>query len=535
MVTTFGRSPEGRLDDRLAELAARRTRVDDPNVLPEMVAPLPVSQMETSLDDRLAIARRDLSAQFGAEIRPDRRLLLSRHDLSQIADARVQAYLVRHSLDITPLQYRDLVSEIVRTLFTLESPGQCYRNTAVVETAIALIQPLVLGRLNVASTVEVPRPEVEAQLASLVPGLLTENEIHLNQTEQGELIKLLIADVLGLGPLEPLIADESVSDITVNGPKQVYVERRGRVELTGVTFRDDQHLMTICTRIVTRIGRHIDESQPLVVGRLFDGSLVKIMIPPLTFDGPAISIRKFSKKTITLDTMASNGSISAAMATLLKIAARCRLNILISGVRGSGKTTLLSAMTRAFDSGEHVVTIEDSPELQVQAPHVLRLATHGDMTPRDLLHDALPWRWDRIIIGEWPGAEALDLLSGNDGFMTTISALDPRDALARLEWMPGLNIPPQTIRARIASVINLICHIDRMSDGVRRVTRITEIIGVEGNAIKTQDLFAYEFEGNDGADGLLRGTFHSCGVRPVFLPRAEYYGLDRALLEVIAR
>jgi pilus assembly protein CpaF len=541
MITTFGRQrSEGGLDTRLAELSARRTRgpnieqgaaADDPGV------DNPVIQEEMLLDERLAIARKELIARLGAEIRPERRSLMSRQDFAKLVDAVVQAYLVRHSLPVTPLQRSGLVTEIVQILLApprVGPPSQRDGNTAAIETAMALIPRLVLERLDITSTSEVPRPALEAQLASLVPGLLTENEIHLSPTEQAEVIKLLLADMLGLGPLEPLIGDDTVTDIMVNGPKQVCVERRGGVELTRVTFRDDQHLMTICTRIVTRLGRHIDESQPLVVGRLFDGSLVKIMMPPLTLDDPAISIRKLPRRTVTLDSIATQGGMSSAMATLLKIAVRCRLNILISGGRGSGKTTLLGAMTGMFDRNERVVTIEGSPELQVLTPCVLRLVPYGEMTPRDLLHDALPWGWDRIIIGEWPGAEALDLLSGSDGFMTTIGALNPRDALLRLEWVPGLSIPPQSLRARIASAINLVCQIDRMRDGIRRVTRITEIIGVEGDAIITQDLFKYGFQG-DGADGLLRGTFDSCGVRPAFLPRAEYYGLDRAVLEVVER
>ena len=261
--------------------------------------------------------------------------------------------------------------------------------------------------------------------------------------------------MLGLGPLEPLIADETVTDIMVNGPQQVYVERRGKLELTDVRFRDDQHVMNVATKIVTRIGRRIDEATPLVDARLPDGSRVNIIIPPLAIDGPSISIRKFSKKTITLDIMAQQANISPAMATVLKIAARCRLNILISGGTGSGKTTLLNAMSRMIDPAERTVTIEDAAELQLQQPHVVRLETRppnlegsGEITMRDLLQNALRMRPDRIILGEIRGAEALDMLqamnTGHDGSMSTIHANTPREALTRLEnmiGMAGINLP----------------------------------------------------------------------------------------------
>ena len=350
MVTMFGRRSEGGLDARIAELSARRAKVDGPNglanaPLPEkMVAPVPVVEQELPIEERLAIAREELSARLGAEIRPERRALLSRGDLAKIVDAAVQAYFVRHAIDANPLSRRDLVTDIMQTLLTPGgADGANRRNPhkAAIEAAKAQIQPLVLEHMDVAAAAEMPRPAFEAQLTGWVKELLAETKIQLNFTEQRELVESLIADMLGLGPLEPLIADETVSDIMVNGPKQIYVERRGKLELTDVQFRDDAHLMNICTKIVTRIGRRIDESRPLVDARLPDGSRVNIIIPPLAIDGASISIRKFSKKTITLDTMATSNSISPAMATMLKIAARCRLNILISGGTGSGKTTLL--------------------------------------------------------------------------------------------------------------------------------------------------------------------------------------------------
>jgi pilus assembly protein CpaF len=391
-----------------------------------------------------------------------------------------------------------------------------------------------------------PRAAFEAQLTGWVKELLAETKIQLNFVEQRELVDSLIADMLGLGPLEPLIADETVNDIMVNGPKQVYVERRGKLELTDVQFRDDAHLMNVATKIVTRVGRRIDEARPLVDARLPDGSRVNIIIPPLALDGASISIRKFSKKSITLDTMAAGASISPAMATVLKIAARTRLNILISGGTGSGKTTLLNALSRMIDSTERTVTIEDAAELQLQQPHVVRLETRtanlegtGEITMRDLLKNALRMRPDRIIIGECRGEEALDMLqamnTGHDGSMSTIHANTPREALTRLEnmiGMAGINLPSRAVRTQIASAIHMICQVNRMRDGHRRITHIIEVVGMEGDIITTQELFTYQFQG-EGSDGKLRGSFASSGIRPAFLPRAEYFGLDRALLEVI--
>ncbi len=562
MVTNmFGRQrTEGGLDARIAELSARRVKTEDaapapsnapaPEKLPTAAAILPTAlEPEQTIEERLAIAREELSARLGAEIRPERRALLSRGDLAKIVDAAVQAYFVRHGMEANPLSRRDLVTDIMQTLLTPGGGDVANRRNphkAAIEAAKAQIQPLVLEHMDVAAAAEMPRPAFEAQLTGWVKELLAETKIQLNFTEQRELVESLIADMLGLGPLEPLIADDTVSDIMVNGPKQVYVERRGKLELTEVVFRDDPHLMNICTKIVTRIGRRIDESRPLVDARLPDGSRVNIIIPPLAIDGASISIRKFSKKSITLDTMAANNSLSPAMATVLKIASRTRLNILVSGGTGSGKTTLLNALSRMIDSAERTVTIEDAAELQLQQPHVVRLETRtanlegtGEITIRDLLKNALRMRPDRIIIGECRGEEALDMLqamnTGHDGSMSTIHANNPREALTRLEnmiGMAGINLPTRAMRTQIASAVHLICQCNRMRDGARRVTQITEVVGMEGDIITTQDLFTFQFQG-EGTDGKLRGIFSPSGIRPAFLPRAEYYGLDRALLEVI--
>jgi pilus assembly protein CpaF len=505
-----------------------------------------------SLEEKLALAREQLLTRLGSEIRPERRSLLSRGELAKLVDAAVQAHFVRNSINADPLARRDLVTGILQELLNPGVPdpeatsNRRLPHRALVESAKAQIQPLVLEHMDVAAAAEMPRPAFEAQLTGWVKELLAETKIQLNFAEQRELVESLIADMLGLGPLEPLMADETITDIMVNGAHQVYVERRGKLELADVQFRDDQHVMNVATKIVSRIGRRIDEAKPLVDARLEDGSRVNIIIPPLALDGPSISIRKFAKKTITLDIMAQSGSISAPMATVLKIAARCRLNILISGGTGSGKTTLLNAMSRMIDPAERTVTIEDAAELQLQQPHVVRLETRppnlegsGEITMRDLLKNALRMRPDRIIIGECRGEEALDMLqamnTGHDGSMSTIHANNPREALTRLENMISMgafNLPSKAMRTQIASAVHLIAQVNRMRDGARRVTHLVEVVGMEGDIITTQELFTYQFQGETG-EGKLRGVFQPSGIRPAFLPRAEYFGLDRALLEAI--
>ncbi len=544
---------DGTLDSRIALLSTRRVapvaNVPAPDPVPE-VPPDP----STSVEDRLAAAREQLLQRLSADIRPERRNVLSRGELAKIVDTAVQAYLLRNSIVANPLDRRDLITALIQALINPpaeetqpEAAGtRRYSRRATVETAKAQIQPLVVEHMDVAAAAEMPRATFEAQLAGWVKDLLVETKIQLNFVEQRELVEALIADMLGLGPIEPLIDDDSVTDIMVNGPKQVYIERRGKLELTDVTFRDDQHVMNVATKIVARIGRRIDESRPLVDARLQDGSRVNIIIPPLAIDGPSISIRKFSKKTITLDTMAQQANISPEMATLLKIAARCRLNILISGGTGSGKTTLLNALSRLIDPAERTVTIEDAAELQLQQPHVVRLETRpsnlegtGEISMRELLRNSLRMRPDRIILGEIRGSEALDVLqamnTGHDGSMSTIHANRPREALTRLEnmvGMAGINLPSRAVRTQIAGAVNIILQVNRMRDGIRRVTDVVEVVGMEGDIITTQELFTFQFQG-EATDGRLRGIFKSSGVRPHFLPRAEYYGLDRPLLEML--
>jgi len=415
-----------------------------------------------------------------------------------------------------------------------------------VDQARRTIQPLLMTRIDLAAAVSLPRKELVHQLEGMVSELLAEHRQQLNRPEQSDLVYQVVNDMLGLGPLEPLLEDDSITDIMINGPKQIYIEKRGKLELTSVAFEDNAHLLNVCNRIVSRIGRRVDEASPICDARLLDGSRVNIIIPPLAIDGASVSIRKFGKRQIGFDQMAQQGNISPAMATMLRIAARCRLNLVVSGGTGSGKTTMLNALSGMIDNGERVVTIEDAAELRMQQPHVVRLETrpanlegNGEVNMRDLVKNALRMRPDRIILGEVRGPEAIDLLqamnTGHDGSMGTLHANRPREALTRLENMVTMGVaslPPKAIRTQIAGSLQLIVQISRMRDGIRRVTHITEVMGMEGEVIITQDLFTYEFKG-EAQDGRLSGAFKSSGLRPHFLPRAAYYGLDKVLMETM--
>lgn len=408
------------------------------------------------------------------------------------------------------------------------------------------LQPLLLEYIDAAAANEMDRTDLADQVSEAVNELMAQEKINLNLREQRELVNMLLNDMLGLGPLEPLLENEDITEIMVNGPKQIYIEKGGKIQLSDVVFRDGQHLMNICTRIVNAVGRRVDESTPICDARLKDGSRVNIIIPPLAIDGASISIRKFAKQKITLDKMIDFGSMSHKMATVLKISSACRLNILISGGTGSGKTTMLNALSRMIDVGERVVTIEDTAELQMQQPHVVRLETRpanlegkGEISMRDLVKNALRMRPDRIILGEVRGAEAFDVLqamnTGHDGSMCTLHANNPREALTRMENMIGmadLKLPQKAVREQIAGAVDLIVQVSRMRDGGRRCASVAEVVGMEGDVITTQELFLYEFTGED-AEGNLLGQFRSTGMRPHFIDKAKYYGLDRALMEAL--
>jgi pilus assembly protein CpaF len=563
----FGKGgKEDSLQSRLQALNARRAGGAAPAApaAPEPRAPAPVATIgpkrnDMSLEEAKLLVEPAIAAAIdGATARAK-----SRAELARMVDEVVRATLEEKKVTLPALTQRDLITSLLNSVVDRaqrEAPrqavpapaqaaprtGQVSASRASIEQAIPKIYPLVMERIDPEVASKLQRPELARQLQSVVGEILLEQKIQLNQLEQRDLVTVLLDDMLGLGPIEPLLADETVSDILVNGPKQVYIERKGKLELTGITFRDNGHVMAIATRIVTAIGRRIDESTPLVDARLADGSRVNIIAPPLAIDGASISIRKFSKKTITLDSMAKSGSISPEMAVVLKIASRARLNIVISGGTGSGKTTTLNALSQMIDEGERICTIEDAAELQLQQPHVVRLETRppnlegkGEITMRDLVKNTLRMRPDRIILGEIRGAEAMDVLqamnTGHDGSLCTIHANRPREALTRLEnmvGMSGVNLPAKAVRQQIAAAVHMIVQVSRMRDGGRRIVAVTEVVGMEGEIITTQDLFTYQFEG-EGADGKLKGKFVSSGLRPHFTPRAEYYGLDKALLEAI--
>jgi pilus assembly protein CpaF len=424
--------------------------------------------------------------------------------------------------------------------------GVVSTSKASVETAKESIAPILMERIDAAAAAKLTRDDLAAQISDIVTEILFEEKIRLNSLEHRELVTKLLNDMLGLGPLEPLLADDSVNDILVNGHDAVFVERSGKLEATDVIFRDDGHVLNIATRIVTRIGRRVDESSPLCDARLADGSRVNIIIPPLAVDGPSISIRKFSKQAITLDQMVKQQNLSREIAVILQIAARSRLNILISGGTGSGKTTLLNAISAMIDDTERIVTIEDAAELKLQQPHIVRLETRppnlegeGEITMRDLVKNSLRMRPDRIIVGEVRSSEAVDMLqamnTGHEGSLGTVHANRPREALTRLEnmvGMAGINLPSKAVRTQIASALDMIVQVSRMRDGMRRITSVMEVVGMEGEVITTQELVAYKYEGEDSS-GRLVGKFESMGLRPAFTPKAQYFGLDKALLEVI--
>ncbi|WP_120496001.1 CpaF family protein [Kiloniella sp. EL199] len=418
--------------------------------------------------------------------------------------------------------------------------------SGTIEEAKALIQPKVMDRLDISAASKLPKEELSSQLGEIVGEILFEDKLRLNAPEKAAVIELILADMLGLGPLEPLLADEAITDIMVNGPNQVFVEKGGKLQLTDVTFRDNDHVMNVARRIVAHVGRRVDETTPLCDARLADGSRVNIIIPPLAIDGSSISIRKFAKQSITLDVMKKQKNISPEMATVMKIASRSRLNILISGGTGSGKTTLLNALSQMIDHGERIVTIEDAAELQLQQPHVVRLETRppnlegeGAITMRDLVKNSLRMRPDRIILGEIRGSEAVDMLqamnTGHDGSLGTVHANRPREALTRLEnmvGMAGINLPAKAVRTQIADALDMIIQVSRMRDGMRRITHVTEIIGMEGDIVTTQDLFTFEFKGED-EQGKLIGEFKSTGLRPYFFPKAEYFSLGKHLMDAM--
>lgn len=381
------------------------------------------------------------------------------------------------------------------------------------------------------------------EIRDIVNDIIAIKNFAMSIAEQEELLEDICNDVLGYGPLEPLLARDDIADIMVNGSRNVYIEVNGKVEQTGIRFRDNQQLLNICQRIVSQVGRRVDESSPICDARLPDGSRVNVIAPPLAIDGTALTIRKFKKDKLTLDQLVRFGAISQEGAEILKIIGRVRCNVVISGGTGSGKTTLLNCLTNYVDRDERIITCEDSAELQLQQPHVVRLETRppnlegeGEVTMRDLVKNCLRMRPERIIVGEVRGPEVFDLLqamnTGHDGSMGTIHANSPRECLSRMESMiamGGYSLPQRTVREIIVGSVDVIVQAARLRDGSRRITHITEVIGMEGDVVITQDLVLYNIRGED-AGGKLIGEHVSTGIgRPHFWDRARYYGEDQRL------
>ena len=402
----------------------------------------------------------------------------------------------------------------------------------------ALIDTIDLSQLS-----KMDIDQAREEIRDIVNDIITVKNVVMSIAEQEELLEDICNDVLGYGPLEPLLARDDIADIMVNGADRIFIEVRGKVEETDVRFRDNGQLLNICQRIVSQVGRRVDEASPICDARLPDGSRVNVIVSPLSIDGPALTIRKFKKDKLTLDQLVQFGTITPEGATILQIVGRVRCNVLVSGGTGSGKTTLLNCLTRYIDLDERVITCEDAAELQLQQPHVVRLETRppniegeGEVTMRDLVKNCLRMRPERIIVGEVRGPEAFDLLqamnTGHDGSMGTLHANSPREALSRIEsmiTMGGYNLPSKTLREMIVSSIDVIVQAARLRDGSRRITHVTEVLGMEGDVIITQDLFIYDIVGED-ANGRIIGRHRSTGIgRPGFWDRARYYGEEARL------
>ena len=430
----------------------------------------------------------------------------------------------------------------------VRSPEAATRDKEYFQTKSAIFNALI-DSIDLSQLATMEQETAREEIRDIVAEIIALKSIIMSISEQEDLLEDICNDVLGYGPLEPLLARDDIADIMVNGSQKCYIEVGGKVKLTNVRFRDDAHLMNVCQRIVSQVGRRVDESSPICDARLPDGSRVNVIAPPLAIDGAALTIRKFKKDKLTLPQLVKYNSISPEGAEVLRILGRVRANILISGGTGSGKTTLLNALTGFIEKDERVITCEDSAELQLQQPHVVRLETRppnlegeGEITMRDLVKNCLRMRPERIIVGEVRGPEAFDLLqamnTGHDGSMGTLHANSPREALSRLEsmiTMGGYALPSRTIREMICSSIDVIVQAARLRDGSRRITHISEVLGLEGDVIVTQDIFLYDILGEDG-NGMLVGKHRSTGItKPQFAERARYFNEEANLIEALEK
>lgn len=403
----------------------------------------------------------------------------------------------------------------------------------------ARVHRQLLDRLNLANLETLSRTDASSAIRQVVHELLNGEAVPLNYDERERLVTQVLDEIFGLGPLQPLMEDPEISDILVNTHQQVYVERRGRLEPTTVRFQDDKHLLQVIDRIVSAVGRRIDEASPMVDARLPDGSRVNAIIPPVAVDGPHLSIRKFKQDALTGKDLLGYDTLSEPMLRLLEGVVAAKMNILISGGTGAGKTTLLNVLSSFIPANERIVTIEDSAELQLQQSHVARLETRpaniegrGEIAQRDLVKNALRMRPDRIIVGEVRAGEAFDMLqamnTGHDGSMTTVHANNPRDSLSRVEQMigmSGIDIPARSARAQIASAINVVIQVSRLADGRRKLTSLSEITGMEGDVVTMQEIFRFRQTGTDG-DGQVQGRFEATGIRPRFMDTALSHGIS---------
>ena len=398
---------------------------------------------------------------------------------------------------------------------------------------------VLINRMDLSKLSTLTPEQVNAEVSRLAESVLTQEAMPLSSSDRERLLSEVQHELFGLGPLEPLLADQTISDILVNSYNTIYIEKRGKLELTNVTFKDDEHLMRVIERIVSSVGRRIDESSPMVDARLQDGSRVNAIIPPLSIDGPVLSIRRFGAEPLRMSALIENKALTKDIAEMLEMCVKARLNVLISGGTGAGKTTLLNALSVYIPEDERIVTIEDSAELQLQQPHVVRLETRppniegrGEVTQRDLVRNSLRMRPNRIVIGEVRGGETIDMLqamnTGHDGSLTTVHANTPRDALSRLETMiqmAGMNISERAMRQQVAAAIDLVLQVARLSDGSRRVTSISEITGMEGDTITMQEIFQYERTGV-GPQGQVIGRFRPTGIRPRFAEKLKACGVQ---------
>ncbi len=396
----------------------------------------------------------------------------------------------------------------------------------------------LIDRLDLSTVADLTPEQLSGIIKTVVENMIAQEGIPLSRPERDRLVIEIQNETMGLGPLEPLLSDTEISDIMVNGPHGVFVERRGKIERTDVSFKDNEHLMSVIERIVSKVGRRVDEASPMVDARLADGSRVNVIIPPLAIDGPTLSIRRFGVKPLKMENLIANNSLTGEMASAFEAMVKARMNILVSGGTGAGKTTFLNVLSSSIPDDERIITVEDAAELILQQEHTVRLETRpaniegkGAITQRDLVRNALRMRPDRIIVGEVRGPEALDMLqamnTGHDGSISTIHANAPRDALSRIETMvlmAGFDLPSKAIREQIASALNVILQLSRMSDGTRKVVTVSEVTGMEGDVVVMQDIFVFEKRGVD-QDGKVLGEYRATGVRPKFLDAVHAAGI----------